>query len=108
MLAESNDHLQIAVRPDGDRPTVVVVGEIDLGATEQLRSGVDEALAHGATSIDFDLTGVSFMDSTGLGVLALTSDRTSAIGGSVRVKGANKTILRLLQVSRLDSVIHVA
>jgi anti-anti-sigma factor len=73
-----------------------------------LRAAINEVLAGGATSLAFDLSGVSFMDSTGLGILANASDRTSELGGSVRVVGASPTVVRLLEVSRLDSVIEIA
>jgi anti-sigma B factor antagonist len=87
---------------------LVISGEIDLLTAAPLRSTIDEVLDGGATFLDFDLSSVSFMDSTGLGILANASDRASAVGGSVRVIGASPTVVRLLAVSRLDSVIEVA
>jgi anti-anti-sigma factor len=104
----SDETLHVVVKADDQQPTLVVSGEVDLLTSDQLRGAVDEALADGASSLCFDLTGVTFMDSTGLGILAIASDRAIAAGGSVSVHGANPTIVRLLEVSRLDTVIDVA
>jgi anti-sigma B factor antagonist len=97
----------VDIKPDGRQPTLVVSGEIDLVSSASLQAAIDEALAEGATSLEFDFSQVSFMDSTGLGILANASDRTIEAGGSVRVRGASPTVVRLLEVSRLDSVIDV-
>ena len=107
-MAESDAILHVDIKPDDLRPTLVISGEIDLVSSDVLLAAIDEALADGATSLEFDLSLVSFMDSTGLGILASASDRTSEAGGSVRVRGASPTVVRLLEVSRLDSVIDVA
>jgi anti-sigma B factor antagonist len=107
-LAESDDILHVDIKPDDVRPTLVISGEIDLVSSARLRAAIDEALALGAASLEFDFSHVSFMDSTGLGILASTSDRAMEAGGSVRVRGASPTVVRLLEVSRLDSVIDVA
>jgi anti-sigma B factor antagonist len=106
-LAESGDILHVDIKLDDVCPTLVLTGEIDLVSSAQLRAAIDEAIADGATSLEFDFSLVSFMDSTGLGILANTSDRTIEAGGSVRVRGASPTVVRLLQVSRLDAVIDV-
>jgi anti-sigma B factor antagonist len=107
-LAETDSILHVDIKPDGSRPTLVISGEIDLVSSAQLRAAIDEALDDGATSLELDLSHVSFMDSTGLGILANASDRTIEAGGSVRVRGASPTVIRLLEVTRLDSVIDVA
>lgn len=106
-MAESDYILHVDIKPDGDRPMLVISGEIDLVSGGQLRAAIDQALADGASSLELDFSQVSFMDSTGLGILANASDRLIEAGGSVRVRGASPTVIRLLEVSRLDSVIDV-
>src|SRR5205807_7313279 len=48
---------------------VSVAGELDLSTSSRLREGVDEAASTGAKAVIVDLSGISFIDSTALGVL---------------------------------------
>jgi anti-sigma B factor antagonist len=61
---------------DGDTLTVTLRGEVDLLVVSRLRDAFESALA-GARTVVFDLTGVSFIDSSGLGLIAtpLSVDR---------------------------------
>jgi anti-sigma B factor antagonist len=67
--------LTISIADDGDRPLVVVRGELDAATAPQL----DEALvtaAHGQTAqLVVDAEGITFCDSTGLRSLLLAPGR---------------------------------
>ena len=57
-----------------------VDGELDIGSTDALRSALDAAEREGAI-VRIDAAGVSFLDSTALGVLLASAQRLSARGG---------------------------
>jgi anti-sigma B factor antagonist len=46
-----------------------VAGDLDLAAVPQLRQEVQARLANGTQSLTLDLGGITFLDSSGLGVL---------------------------------------
>ena len=50
-------------------PVVTVAGEVDVYTAAQLRAVLDEELGAGNARLVVDLDEVSFLDSTGLGVL---------------------------------------
>ena len=59
----------VKVQVDEGRLVIVVSGELDEASGAELRTLVDAGLADDHEVIVFDLAGVSFMDSRGLGQL---------------------------------------
>ena len=48
---------------------------------------------------------MSYLDSTGLGLLAYCSAATSGAGGAFRVAGAMGIIERLIQATKIDQIV---
>ena len=63
---------------------------------------LDHALGRGE-----DLTGVTFMDSSGFGTLLGATRRLRPGGGGLHLAGPNSTIQRMLRLTRLDSIMQV-
>jgi len=81
---------------------VVPAGEIDMSVTDALRRDVDRALEqNGVSNIVFDLAGVSFVDSSGLGVILGRYKKAAAAGGRVFLTGAGPQVRRVLELSGL-------
>lgn len=88
---------------------VKVTGELDHHAAAGIRESVDRELSRtGALNVAFDFRAVSFMDSSGIGVIMGRSKITSALGGSVIVYGASENIKRIISMSGLDRLIIMA
>ena len=82
--------------PDGT-VTVTAAGELDMTSAPELIRVLRAAIhAHGPSRVDLDLTGVSFMDSTGLQVLVAAN---SDVGGGLRIIGTSPPVYRLLQLT---------
>lgn len=65
---------RLLVRPGGradapDRPCVALVGEVDLSNVDQLEAGIRAAVPCAAAGLVLDLSGVDYLDSTGLRLL---------------------------------------
>lgn len=58
-----------AEQTDPETLVLTVVGELDAAAAPQALRALEEGVASGAQLLVVDLTDMSFMDSTGLGVL---------------------------------------
>ncbi|MEV6117646.1 STAS domain-containing protein [Streptomyces sp. NPDC052109] len=52
-----------------------------------------------------DLSGVTFMDSTGINVLIATHRQASEAQGWLRIAGARPSVLRVLQLVGVDALI---
>ena len=63
-------------------PVVVVRGEIDVATSPQLRNDLSALIGGGARHLTLDFAAVSFVDSSGLGVLVGTYKRLREDGGS--------------------------
>ncbi|MET9503919.1 STAS domain-containing protein [Streptomyces sp. NPDC006622] len=90
---------------DGVR-VVTVVGEID----HDVKNVLTEALLplSGAVSpsrIVVDLSGVTFMDSSGINVLVGAHRAVSDTAGWLRIAGAQDSVLHVLRIVGIDEVI---
>lgn len=103
-----------AERVDGQAGVLVlaVVGEIDLSTSGVLRHRLSRHLGRLVTpscGVVLDLTGVTFLDARGLGVLLETRDRTHTRGLTFYlVCGASRAVLRALDASGLAEVFSQA
>jgi anti-sigma B factor antagonist len=92
---------------DRSLATVTAVGEIDLATVALLRQAISDHIVAGHVHLLLDLTDVTFIDSTGLGVLVGTGKKTARLGGSTRVVCDNPRILRLLRITGLSRALEV-
>ena len=90
------------VTPDGRAGVIVAEGEIDLAAAPRLREAMTDHLAAGRVHLLMDLTSVTFIDSTGLGVLVGAAKKTGGLGGSLRIVCTNDRVLRLLAITGIS------
>lgn len=96
------------LRRAGDFVVVVWTGEIDLLVQADLLDAFERAIALvEVPHLLVDVSGVTFMDSTGLDALVTASTRVSARRGTLAVVGANARIRRLLEIVQLDRVVPV-
>jgi len=87
----------------GDGVIVIAAnGEIDLGGADELQEHLNAALENEAVhEIVLNVGGVSFLDSTGLGVLVKTRRRAEEAGKRFRVDGADGTVRQVLELTGL-------
>ncbi len=89
--------------------TVVIAGELDHFAAPQIRRMLDELLMDpGVTHLTLDLENLTFMDSSGIGVLLGRLKLLSSRGGTLSVKNMQPQVEKLFRLSGLNRVIRVA
>ena len=92
----------------GSTLIVRMVGELDHHAVDKLRTKIDAKLAHDRIhNVLFDFSGVNFMDSSGLGMILGRYKIVSEKGGKVLACSLNPRILRIFEMSGLQSKILV-
>jgi anti-sigma B factor antagonist len=88
--------------------TVVHVGgEIDVYTAPVLRDHLDEHILQGRHRLVIDLGGVSFMDSTGLGVLVGRLKLVRVKNGTLRLVCSSERILKVFSITGLDKVFQI-
>jgi anti-sigma B factor antagonist len=86
---------------DGWR-VVQVTGEIDVHTGPTLRDHLLSALAQGEPDLIIDLAEVSFLDSSGLGVLVTAHKRARAAEGELRLASCQPSVATIFQITALD------
>lgn len=99
--------MQIATTPGSDRYVITVSGEVDLATSPQLDTAVIAAIDSGATSVVIDLTDVSFMDSSGLGVIVRALKRCREAENDLDLVITNERVLKVFGITGLDQVIPI-
>ena len=84
---------------------VAVAGEIDFATHRSLLGLLTEEVERGHQRIVLDMSGVSFCDSTGLGVLVQIRQRVVEGGGWLRVAAPTEAVRRALEITNLDRLI---
>jgi anti-sigma B factor antagonist len=93
---------------DGDLAVLVMGGELDYEVSPQIRARMLGAIKDGRRRLVLDLSDVTFIDSTAIGVLAGTVVKLDeAGGGSLAVVCANEKVVQIFEITGLDSVIAV-
>jgi anti-sigma B factor antagonist len=88
---------------DADGCTVVVItGELTLTTAADVLARL-RTVCGARRRIILDLTGVTFIDSIGVGVLIEAQRRTSSADGSLRLVCTNPNVLTVLRVSELEN-----
>ena len=96
-------HTGIATRNHDDYSVVTMTGEFDLGDSDDLRITLRDHLNNGFSSpLIIDLTAVTFMDSTVLGVLVGARKLATERKVPVVLVGASGAVRRLLQITQVD------
>jgi anti-sigma B factor antagonist len=83
-----------------------VDGELDIKSTDSLRSALDAAEREGDI-VRIDAGGISFVDSTALGVLLASAQRLSARGGRLELINVSPPVRRILDMTLIARTVHV-
>ena len=85
--------------------TLRLAGELDVASASTLRDEVVRLISEGRTTMSFDCSDLTFVDSTGLGVLIGARARSLAANGSVSLTGVKPALQRLLAVTGIESLV---
>lgn len=100
-------YFQIEERSEGKTPVVTVVGEIDVATAPQLRERLHAVIARGEPTVVLDLLGVTFLDSTALGVLVGALKRCRELGGELHIVVADARIMKIFDITGLTKVFPI-
>jgi len=99
--------VSVTSRESGDRTVVEVRGEIDVYTAPVLREELTSLVDAQHTNLVVDLTQVSFMDSTGLGVLVGGLKKVRTLGGDLSLVIDQETILKVFRITALTQVFSI-
>jgi anti-sigma B factor antagonist len=95
--------IDVSVSWTAGLPVVAVSGELDIVSGPRLRDALDEVMAGSPGRLVIDLTDVSFLDSSGLGVLVAARKKVRAWSGDVVLVRPVPIVARVLEVTGLSA-----
>lgn len=83
-------------------------GELDMSTAPQLRDELQRLSAEGAPQVTVDLSGLAFVDSTGLSVLITALKRFRQQGGDMALRSPTPGTRRVLEITGLTEVFAIS
>jgi len=91
-----------------DITMVVLTGQLNLGnRLMELEHQIKQHIEEGARKMVLDMTGLTYIDSAGLGTVATCAGIISKAGGKLVVVTAGGKIAQMFQLTRMDHLIGV-
>ncbi len=91
-----------------DTMTVRLTGELDHCSAQSVRRELDGLIADpGIKKLVLDMGGMSFMDSSGIGVILGRYRELHGRGGALYVKNMNSQVEKIFLLSGMDQIIQI-
>src|SRR5262249_48820638 len=84
-----------------------ITGEVDIATAEQLQTAGEQALTSYAGTLRIDLSGVTFLDSAGIGALIAIRNKAGQTQHTLILDHPSERITRLLALTGLSDVFHL-
>jgi anti-sigma B factor antagonist len=98
--------LSIDVHRDGNDAVVTVAGELDISNAPELQDALAE-LTDAPRRVAVDLSGLEFIDSSGLAALLGAHKDLQEHGGTLELRHPSKMVVGLVQITGLDDVFEI-
>ena len=95
--------LELSCQIDGDGNQVVsVAGELDIATAEQAYAYISGVIDDWPAPVGVDLSGLTFCDASGLGVLARAARYARQKGRQLALASARPSLLKIMRITGLD------
>jgi anti-anti-sigma factor len=91
--------LDVIVTRDADKHTVALAGELDIGTVKRAEAALSQAESGSARMIVLDLSGLTFMDSTGVRLALAAAARSRADSDRLRFVRGGAAVQRVFELS---------
>ena len=98
------DHFELTVERYGQDVVVKLAGEFDVACEEYFEAALGP-LEEPGSSVVVDLSGLSFMDSTGLNQLIAAHERSRRVGFRLAIVPGDAHIRRTFELTGLDQIL---
>jgi anti-anti-sigma factor len=100
-------HLTITTQHHGRRSVLLLQGDLDLCARDRLRRAIGSALKQHPQILVLDLSGLDFIDCSGLSVLIWAHKRLAGQERQLLITGGQPIVRRLIHLAGADTYLHL-
>lgn len=98
----------LRLEKEKDKLTAYLSGELDHHASRLIREELDESLRCSLPKkLVLDFSGITFMDSSGIGLIMGRYKLIKSMDGEIEVRGAKPQIRRVMQLSGLFQLVTI-
>lgn len=91
-----------------DITVIELTGRLALGRESQrIENLIDDLAKKGSRRVIFDLTGVDYIDSAGVGMIALASGKLKESGGALALVAPEGRVLQLLNLTQMTNIVRI-
>jgi anti-sigma B factor antagonist len=95
--------LELSCQADEDGNQIVsVTGELDIATAERAYTYISDVIDAWPMPVSVDLSGLTFCDASGLGVLARIARHAREAGRQLRLTAARPSLLKIMRITGLD------
>ncbi len=100
--------MNITVKRDRQILTVVLRGELDHHAVSKVKESIDMQLVQTPVKqLILDMSGVTFMDSSGIGLIVGRYNRIKILGGRMKIINPNASLSKILKMSGIGKLMEI-
>ncbi len=99
--------MKIQVMQQGDLQVVGLSGELDYHASPELRGKLGELIAKQSPKILVDLSGVDYMDSSGIATFVEAFQKTKRYQGRLVLAALTASVRGVFEIAKLDSIFEI-
>lgn len=100
--------MEIKVNVKGQTLIAGLFGELDHHTAKEVKDLIENVIKNtGAKNLVFDFSHLSFMDSSGIGVIIGRYKLIHSLGGNVRIVAPSNNIMKLLTMSGINKLIEI-
>lgn len=100
--------LNIKSTQGADEAVITVTGEIDLYSSPKLRTAILEAVPVAASQVAVDLSGVAYMDSSGVATLVEGLRSARQHEKTFSLVSPSPAVVKVLKLAKLDRIFEVS
>ncbi len=91
-----------------DVAVIEMTGRIIMGSDSQkIEWGLAELLKENQKKVIFDLTEVTYLDSSGIGILMMCHAKLKKAGGALRIAGARGMVEETLELTSVNKIVRL-
>uniref|UniRef100_A0A942T131 Anti-sigma factor antagonist n=1 Tax=Neobacillus citreus TaxID=2833578 RepID=A0A942T131_9BACI len=99
--------MDIVVHEAGEHVAVLqCTGRLNMVSAPAFRETVDQVVRGGRNNIAVELSGVDFLDSSGLGALVGMLKSARSAGGDLRIAAPSEQVQMVLKLSNIDKILR--